>query len=96
VPELTPIHFVAMCISSSGTDGLLFVLVDTATGTADAHAQTYFSVLRHHPDGQRWLEVGRFATKEIAQLTLDALVGHGQGDAPDFRVKRVTLPDRRT
>ena len=40
----------------------------------------------------RGLEVGRFATKQIAQLTLDALVAHGHGDAEEFRVKKITLP----
>ena len=70
----------------------MFLLGNNAINAADPHPRTYFAVQRHHPDGQRWLEVGRFATKQIAQLTLDALVAHGHGDAEAFRVKKVTSP----
>lgn len=80
---------------STGNEGLVFLLGNNAINEADPHPRTYFSVQRHHPDGQRWLEVGRFATRQIAQVTLDALVAHGQGEARDFRVKRVTLPEGR-
>lgn len=77
---------------SPGNEGLVFLLGNNAINAADPHPRTYFAVQRHHPDGQRWLEVGRFANKQIAQLTLDALVAHGHGDAEAFRVKKVTLP----
>lgn len=80
---------------STGNEGLVFLLGNHALHTADPHPRTYFSVQRHHPDRLRWLEVGRFATKHIAQLTLEALVAHGHGDAGDFRVKKVTLPEGR-
>jgi hypothetical protein len=80
---------------SPGSEGLVFLLGNNAIKAADPHPRTYFAVQRHHPDGQRWLEVGRFATKQIAQLTLDALVAHGHGDADAFRVKKVTLPEGR-
>jgi hypothetical protein len=78
---------------SAGREGLVFLLGNNALNAADPHPRTYFAIQRHHPDHQRWLEVGRFATKQIAQVTLEALVAHGHGDAADFRVKKVTLPD---
>jgi hypothetical protein len=78
---------------SAGREGLVFLLGNNALNAADPHPRTYFAIQRHHPDHQRWLEVGRFATKQIAQVTLDALVAHGHGDAEEFRVKKVTPPD---
>jgi hypothetical protein len=78
---------------SAGREGLVFLLGNNALNAADPHPRTYFAVQRHHPDQQRWLEVGRFATKRIAQVTLEALVAHGHGDAGDFRVRKVTLPE---
>ena len=80
---------------SAGREGLVFLLGNNALNAADPHPRTYFAVQRHHPDHQRWLEVGRFATKEIAQVTLNALVAHGHGEAEDFRVKKVTVPEGR-
>jgi hypothetical protein len=80
---------------STGDEGLVFLLGNNALKAADPHPRTYFAVQRRRPDGQRWLEVGRFATKQIAQLTLEALVAHGHGEERDFRVKKVTLPEGR-
>jgi hypothetical protein len=80
---------------SAGREGLVFLLGNNALNAADPYPRTYFAIQRHHPDHQRWLEVGRFATKQIAQVTLDALVAHGHGDAGDFRVEKVTLPEGR-
>lgn len=80
---------------SGGREGLVFLLGNNALNAADPYPRTYFAIQRHHPDHQRWLEVGRFATKQIAQVTLDALVADGHGDAGDFRVKKVTLPEGR-
>jgi hypothetical protein len=80
---------------STGNEGLVFLLRNNAINAADPHPRTYFAVLPHHPDGKRWLEVGRFATKQIAQVTLEALVAHGRGEAEEFRVKKVTLPEGR-
>ena len=80
---------------SAGREGLVFLLGNNALNAADPYPRTYFAIQRHHPDHQRWLEVGRFATRQIAQVTLDALVAHGHGDAGDFRVKKVTLPEGR-
>jgi hypothetical protein len=80
---------------SAGREGLVFLLGNNALNAADPYPRTYFAIQRHHPDHQRWLEVGRFATKQIAEVTLDALVAHGHGDAGDFRVKKVTLPQGR-
>jgi len=80
---------------SPGREGLVFLLGNNALNAADPYPRTYFAIQRHHPDHERWLEVGRFATKQIAQVTLDALVAHGHGDPGDFRVKKVTLPEGR-
>jgi len=54
---------------SPGNEGLVFLLGNNAINAADPHLRTYFALQRHHPDRQRWLEVGRFATKQIAQIT---------------------------
>jgi hypothetical protein len=77
--------------TSGGNQDLLFLLGDRALRSTDRVAQ-YFALQRRHPDGARWLEVGRFPTKEIAHVALDALVAHGHGQERDFHVKRVSLP----
>lgn len=81
-----------MATAGGAGQPLLFHLADKALHEAGSNG-SYWAVQRHHPDGHRWLEVGRFATKKIAQVTLEALVAHGQGNAGDFRVKRVSLPE---
>jgi hypothetical protein len=67
---------------------LLLVLADKALRTVDPGV-SYWALQRHHPDGRRWIEVGRFATEDIAELALDAFVAHGQGEREDFRVEHV-------
>jgi hypothetical protein len=52
---------------------------------------TYWALQRRHPDGRRWIEIGRFATKEIGHLALDAFVAAGHGDTEDFRVEKIRL-----
>lgn len=80
---------------STGNEGLVFYLGNNAIQAADPTRRRYFALQRRHPDGDRWLEVGKFATKPIAKVTLDALVAHGHGDERDFRIERVTLPEGR-
>ena len=80
-----------MALGAGGNQDLLFYLGMRALKSADP-GLTYWSLQRHHPDGRRWIEVGRFPSKPIAQMALEAFVAHGQGEADDFRVKRVTLP----
>ena len=74
-----------------GNLDLLFHLADRALRSVDP-GFTYWSLQRHHPDGRRWLEVGRFPSRPIAKMALEAFVAHGQGEPEDFRVMMVTLP----
>lgn len=80
-----------MAAGAGGNKDLLFYLAGNALRSVDP-GLTYWSLQRHHPDGHRWIEVGRFPSKPIAAMALDAFVTHGQGEAGDFRVKRITLP----
>ena len=78
--------------TSGENQDLLFYLGANAQRAADP-GRKYWSLQRHHPDGHRWIEVGRFPTKSVAKMVLQAFVGHGQGEADDFRVKKVTFPN---
>ena len=77
--------------TAGGNQDLLFVLGNKALREADL-GTTYWALQRHHPDGKRWIEVGRFATRKIAKIALDAFVAHGQGEPEDFRVRKVSIP----
>ena len=49
--------------------------------------------LQHrHPDGQHWLVIGHFPTKDLARETLKAFVTAEYGPAEDFRVERTNAP----
>jgi len=69
---------------------MTFHLADKALLAVD-RTKTYFALQHRHPDGQRWLDVGHFGTRDMAKLALDAFVVHGQGEKNDFRVKKVTI-----
>jgi hypothetical protein len=79
-----------MGMGGGGNQYLLFYLGDKALLAAD-RTQTYYALQRRHPDGDRWLDVGHFGTRDIAKLALDAFVTHGQGETDDFRVKKITI-----
>ena len=78
-------------MASPGNQDLLFYLGMKALRSVDPGV-TYWALQRHHPDGRRWIEVGRFPSRPIAKMALEAFVAHGQGETGDFRVKRVTIP----
>ena len=49
--------------------------------------------LQHrHPDGDRWLVIGHFPTKDLAQEAAKAFVASDYGPAEDFRVQRSKAP----
>ena len=75
---------------ATGNQYLLFYLGDKALLAAD-RTQTYYALQRRHPEGDRWLDVGHFGTRDIAKVALDAFVTHGQGEKGDFRVRKVTI-----
>jgi hypothetical protein len=52
---------------------------------------THWSLQHRDPGRDRWLEVGRFRSKEVARTTLDALVAKGHGAKGDFRVRKVSI-----
>ena len=67
-----------------GNESLFITLLDTAIRNVDG-TSTYFSLEHRHPDGEQWLEVGRFPSRKVAQMALDAFVAHdqvGQGRVP--------------
>lgn len=74
-----------------GNESLFITLLDTAIRNVDG-TSTYFSLEHRHPDGERWLEVGRFPSRKVAQMALDAFVAHGHGAKDEFRVKEVVVP----
>jgi hypothetical protein len=49
--------------------------------------------LQHrHPDGDHWLVIGHFPTKDLALETAKAFVAADHGPEEDFRVARVNAP----
>jgi hypothetical protein len=49
--------------------------------------------LQHrHPDGDRWLVIGHFPTKRLAQEAGKAFAAAGHGPEGDFRVRRAKAP----
>ena len=50
---------------------------------------TYYEIQRRHADGKRWVEVGRFPSRAVAKMSLEAILTHAGGDARHFRIKRV-------
>ena len=76
----------------SGQQPLLFALgVNAVQKARKAEPETHWSLQRRHPDGERWLEVGRFPSKEVAALALEALVAKDHGDSEDFRIRKVRI-----
>jgi hypothetical protein len=71
---------------------LLLALGDSAIRHAAGSAgSVHWSLQRHDPDRDRWLEVGRFPSKEVATMSMHALVAHDHGRRKDFRIKKVTI-----
>jgi len=73
---------------SSGDFDVVLYLGDRALASVEG-LLTYFALERRHPDGRRWLEVARFASHDDSRVTIDTLVEHAQGEARDFRVRKV-------
>ncbi len=49
--------------------------------------------LQHrHPDGDKWLVIGHFPSKRLAQEAAKAFVAADHGPAEDFRVQRLKAP----
>jgi hypothetical protein len=49
--------------------------------------------LQHrHPDGDKWLVIGHFPTKDLALEASKAFVTANYGPEEDFRVKRTKAP----
>ena len=77
-------------MASSGNQDLLFVLGISALASVDGMT-SYHAVERRHPDGERWVEVGRFATKEDATAALDTIVAGKHAEADELRVHHVRI-----
>jgi hypothetical protein len=79
---------------AGANQALLLALGDSAMRHAGASGSTHWSLQRHDPDRDRWLEVGRFPSKQIASMSMHALIAHDHGSAKDFRIKKVSIPAR--
>jgi hypothetical protein len=75
-----------------GNESLFVTLMDSAIRSIDGTA-TYFALQHRHPDGEHWLEVGRFATQKVAELAMDAFIAAGHGERSEFRVAKVRVED---
>ena len=75
----------------SGNQPLLMALGDSAMGHATTAGSVHWSLQHHDPNRDRWLEVGRFPSKEVATISMRALVAHGHGGAKDFRIRKVRI-----
>ena len=86
-----------MGVGASGQNqGLLFALADSAARqmAAGAAGSVHWSLQRHDPDRDWWLEVGRFPGKDVASMSMHALIAHDHGRRKDFRIRKVTIPPR--
>ena len=70
---------------------LLFALGDSAIRSARSEGSVHWSLQHGEPDHGSWMEVGRFPSKEVATMALDALVAHGHGPKRRFRIRKVTI-----
>lgn len=78
-----------------GRQCLLLAWYDKASRDAAGEDEDiHWSLQRHHPDGELWVEVGHFGSEDLAQIALDALVAHDHGDKEDFRIKSVVIEHR--
>jgi hypothetical protein len=95
VPELIGYRIGGDDMGAVGNQALLFALADSGVRQLSASAgSTHWSLQRNDPDRDRWLEVGRFPSRDVATMTMHALVAHDHGQRKDFRVKKVTTPAR--
>jgi hypothetical protein len=78
-----------------GSQPLLFALGESAMRhSMGAAGSVHWSLQRHDPDRDRWLEVGRFPSKDVASISMHALIAHDHGRRKDFRIRMVTIPPR--
>jgi hypothetical protein len=81
-----------MSMEPTGQQALLFALGQNALETSrNNRVDVHWSLQRHHPDGKRWLEVGRFPSKDLAEISRNALMAHGHGKKSEFRIKKVRI-----
>ena len=77
-----------------GNQALVFALADSAARHTGSAGSVHWSLQRHDPDHDRWLEVGRFPSRDVATMSMHALVAHDHGRRKDFRIKKVTILPR--
>jgi hypothetical protein len=67
-----------------------------ALATTSAHsipkAGGLWTLQHRHPDGEHWLVIGHFPTKDLAREAAKAFVAADYGSAEDFRVQRTKAP----
>ena len=78
-------------MSGGGNQYTLAALATTASHSVPRSGR--WSLQHRHPDGRHWLEVGRFATRQLAKETMSAFVAADYGPQEDFRVRKLTRPD---
>lgn len=79
-------------MAGSGNKYTLAALATTASHSVP-RANRAWTLQHRHPDGQHWLVIGHFPTKELAKEAAKAFADAGYGDSGDFRVKRSRDPD---
>ncbi len=81
-----------MGVGASGQNqALLFALGDSAIRSARADGSVHWSLQHRDPERDAWVEVGRFPSKQVAAMSLDALVANGHGPKSRFRIRKVTI-----
>ena len=77
---------------ASGNQYTLFALATSASHSIPrGHGR--WTLQHRHPDGEHWLVIGHFPTRELAKETSKAFVDAGYGPKDDFRVRRSKDPD---
>ena len=79
-------------MSQGGPNAPRLAALATANEPAFAAGDPGWTLQHRHPDGDKWLVIGRFPTKRLAQEAAKAFVAAGHGPDEDFRVQRAKAP----
>src|SRR6185369_10949616 len=79
-------------MSQGGSNAPLLAALGTSAYREFSRKGPGWTLQHRHPDGQAWLVIGYFPTKELAREAANAFVAADYGPAEDFRVQRSKAP----
>ena len=78
--------------AGGGNQYTLAAIATTSSHSVPRGEGGAWTLQHRHPDGDHWLVIGHFPSKEMAKETAKAFVASNYGPAEDFRVRRAKLP----